>query len=96
MLSRRNGRCFPAEIRGFFIRSKDKQILAVQGILHDISERSRVVEERNLRIRAEAENEAKSRFLASMSHEIRTPLNAVIGMSHLLYDTNPTQQQKEY
>ncbi|MDR2581423.1 MAG: response regulator [Fibromonadaceae bacterium] len=30
---------------------------------------------------AEAESQAKSRFLATMSHEIRTPMNAVIGMT---------------
>jgi PAS domain S-box-containing protein len=34
--------------------------------------------------RAEAENQAKSRFLALMSHELRTPLNAVLGFSQLL------------
>lgn len=31
--------------------------------------------------RADAANEAKSRFLAQMSHEIRTPLNAIIGLT---------------
>ncbi|MDR2571898.1 MAG: response regulator [Oscillospiraceae bacterium] len=31
--------------------------------------------------KAEAESQAKSRFLATMSHEIRTPMNAVIGMT---------------
>jgi PAS domain S-box-containing protein len=33
------------------------------------------------REQAEAENKAKSLFLASMSHEIRTPINAIIGMT---------------
>lgn len=44
---------------------------------------------------AEEAQEAEKQFLARMSHEIRTPLNAIIGMSHLLYDTNPSQEQKE-
>lgn len=45
---------------------------------------------------AEKAQQAEQQFLASMSHEIRTPLNAVIGMSHLLYDTNPSEEQLEY
>ncbi len=28
-----------------------------------------------------------------MSHEIRTPLNAVIGLSHILRDNNPEEDQ---
>jgi signal transduction histidine kinase len=38
---------------------------------------------------------AKSKFLSTMSHEIRTPLNAVIGLSHILGDNNPRQDQVE-
>lgn len=42
----------------------------------------------------EASN-AKSQFLSTMSHEIRTPLNAIIGLSHILGDTNPRPDQKQ-
>jgi len=36
------------------------------------------------RRRAEAANNAKSRFLATMSHELRTPLNAILGFSEVI------------
>jgi len=36
------------------------------------------------RDRAEAANEAKTRFLANISHELRTPLNGVIGMAEIM------------
>lgn len=38
---------------------------------------------------------AKSDFLSNMSHEIRTPLNSVIGLSHILLDNQPREDQKE-
>ncbi len=34
--------------------------------------------------KAEAANQAKSRFLSMMSHELRTPLNAILGYAQLL------------
>lgn len=42
----------------------------------------------------EASN-AKSQFLSTMSHEIRTPLNAIIGLSHILGDSNPRPDQTQ-
>lgn len=38
----------------------------------------------------------KVQFLSVMSHEIRTPMNAVVGMTNLLLDENPREDQKVY
>lgn len=70
---------------------------ALQRVGRDISGRiasEAAVEE--ARARAEAANEAKSRFLATVSHEFRTPLNGILGMADLLEDTGLDPEQASY
>lgn len=40
--------------------------------------------------------EAKTNFLSTVSHELRTPLYAVTGLTHLLMEENPSEDQKEH
>src|SRR5271166_892805 len=48
------------------------------------------------RDRAEAANEAKSRFLATMSHEIRTPISGILGMADLLREAALNPENASY
>jgi len=55
--------------------------------------------EQNLIIAKQKAEEAarvKQQFLSTMSHEIRTPMNAVLGMTHLLIQSDPRSDQMEY
>jgi signal transduction histidine kinase len=38
----------------------------------------------------------RRKFIADMNHELRTPLNAVIGVSQLLEESHPIQNEQEY
>jgi len=45
---------------------------------------------------ARQSDRAKSVFLANMSHEVRTPINGVLGLAHLLTETELLPDQRRY
>lgn len=79
------------------LKDQDGNATHFVSIQRDITERKET-EKALIEAREAAEQArlAEQQFLAHMSHDIRTPMNAVIGMTHLLMDTGPTQKQMEY
>ncbi len=70
------------------VESRTGELLRANQLLRrEIEERERAEDQLILaRERAEAANQAKSRFLMVMSHELRTPLNAILGYTELLIE----------
>lgn len=93
----KDGRTLWVLISAAPIKDREGNVTGTIGVHFDITDRKHIEEALRL-AQHDAENARKAEqlFLANMSHEIRTPLNAVIGMSHLLYDLSPTEQQLEY
>ena len=62
---------------------------------------NKLLQKKNAELLAAKENAekasiAKAQFLSTITHELRTPLYAVTGLTHLLLEENPTENQKEH
>lgn len=56
---------------------------------------NKLVDEMAERESIERSSFARDSFLAMMSHQMRTPINIIVGLSHLLLEENPREDQKE-
>lgn len=77
------------------IKVKGETLLYV--VSRDISEAKKVKDELfEAKLKAEAATQSKSEFLANMSHEIRTPMNGIMGMTHLVLQTDLNEKQRNF
>lgn len=95
-LRHKNGDYRVFSANGKAIKDEKGKFRYYTGIARDISKLKEAKRELYIaKEKAEQALLAKSQFLSIMSHEIRTPMNAVIGMSHLLIEGNPREDQLE-
>lgn len=84
-------------ISGAPFYNEKEEIVGSIGIHYDITDQKRLEQDLIIaRQEAEQAQAAEKLFLSRISHEMRTPLNAVIGMSQLLKETEPTAVQRDY
>jgi two-component system sensor histidine kinase/response regulator len=93
--------CTDGIVRDFSVYSatfkRNGRESGIINLMLDVSDKKKVEKELLLaKNAAEAATNAKSNFVANMSHELRTPLNAVIGISHLIMQTELTDKQHNY
>ncbi len=71
--------------------------LQSQRLMREIRAHHRTdAELQDARDKAEAANQAKSRYMMGLSHELRTPLNAIFGYAQILYkDPNTPPNRRE-
>ncbi|MCR5672135.1 MAG: response regulator [Lachnospiraceae bacterium] len=81
-----DGRFYDVHINELYARSGiENNFIGYSMIFFDITDKkNQITRMDELRIAADAANQAKSSFLANVSHEIRTPINVVRGMSEVI------------
>lgn len=94
-----------------YLKQKNRQLKQVNLSIHDKNQELKVKNEEiaiknknyerinkalvEAKERAEVAAVTKAEFLSNMSHELRTPMNAVVGLTHILLDSKPREDQKE-
>src|ERR1700757_1628188 len=79
------------------VKDEARNLVRIIIVDTDISEKKKI-EQELIKAKEEAEDAAiaKQQFLANMSHEIRTPINGIMGMMHMLENTEHAETRKKY
>ncbi|MDO5292704.1 MAG: ATP-binding protein [bacterium] len=88
---RKNGTCFPAEVKHFIIGNEYAFGICIIKNIEELllqQEKNRSLQEELNQARS-----AKDSFLANVTHELRTPLNGMKGMANLLLSGNLDSSQ---
>ncbi len=96
-LLHKEGHKIPVHIIDSVLKDQSGEEIGYAFVSFDISNHIKS-EEKLQKAKEQAERTAlaKQDFLSTMSHEIRTPLNVIIGMTRLLLESQPKDEQMDY
>lgn len=77
----------------FLVKSELNEARFARAIRYALSRREFELERLN-RLRLEADNKSKDRFLAHLSHELRTPLSSILGYTELLLESDHAESAR--
>lgn len=96
-LVKKNGELIWTEQKNVPIIDAQGQLIAIEGIVRDVTERKKAEEDLQYALRlAEESDRLKTAFLNNLSHEIRTPLNSILGFSNLLNEDKISPEQRAH